>query len=334
MSLRSPESRAYARAFLSGMVVPTLLISSFLASARATFSPAPASPSVDRPTSTQGASPKPSVAKPVAQPVAQPVAKAVAKPVTKPVTKPVAKLVVNPVAQPAAQPVLATAAILNCSAAGSSNGDSDDRDFFWALVEGGDRKRHTVGNTDERAQRMITRALRLGGGKFLYFRMDDRDYIVRDAETISAASKIVEPMEVLGRKMGELGGRQGALGGRQGALGGEQGRLGARQAELAAQQVSLAFKIRSRERRGLSTSLLEREQKRVDEAMRECSRRQSELGSRQSELGEEQSILGAEQSRYGAQMSRLSVEVEEKLRTLLRRSIESGEAMEPTEDDA
>jgi len=258
MSLRSRESRANAKAFLSGMVVPTLLITLFLASARATL-----------------------------------------------------------------------------SAAGSSYGHSDDRDFFWALVEGGDSgKRQTIGSTDDRAQRMITRALRRESGKFLYFRMDDRDYIVRDPETIATATAIVEPIETLGRKMGELGGRQGALGGRQGALGGEQGRLGARQAELTARQMSLAFQIRSRERRGLSTAQLEREQRRIEEAMNECSRRQSELGQRQSELGEQQSTLGAEQSRYGEQMSRLSQEVEKKLRKLVRESIESGQATESTEDDA
>jgi len=257
MSLRSRESRANARAFLSGMVVPTLLITLFLASARATL-----------------------------------------------------------------------------SAAGSSYGSSD-RDFFWALVEGRDGgKRQTIGSTDDRAQRMITRALRRESGEFLYFRMDDRDYIVRDPETIATATAIVEPMEALGRKMGELGGRQGALGGRQGALGGELGRLGARQAELTARQMSLAFQIHSRERRGLSTAQLEREQRQIEEAMNECSRRQSDLGQRQSELGEQQSTLGAEQSRYGEQMNRVSQEVEKKLRKLLRQSIESGQATEFTEDDA
>jgi len=274
MSLGSKESRDYAKALLSGMIVPTLLIALFLVSARATLSPA-------------------------------------------------------------AAPVKAVPAPTVTYLAGSSYGSSEDREFFWALVDGRDEdKRHTIGSTDGRAQRLISRALRRDGGKFLYLRVDGRDYIVRDAGTVSSASEMVKPMEELGKKMGELGGRQGVLGGRQGELGGAQGMLGARQAELAARQVKLSLRIHSRERDGLSTAALEREKRDIDEEMRECSEKQTELGRRQTELGAQQTKLGAIQSRYGAEMSRVSADVEKRMRRLAQESIQSGQAVELTDDDA
>src|SRR5262245_22166823 len=339
MSLRSRESRAYLKALLSGLVVPTMLIALFLASARATYSPVPATPSSKKTAASSIAEAKPPTA--VAKPStakAQVVSNAPKRNATRDVRQadasPTLRVAVAVTTDPA--PMLVTAGTKSACLAGRSYGYSDDdRDFFLSLVEAGeDDKRQTVGTTDDRALRMITRASRRERGKFLYLRIDHRDYIVRDPKTIAAASETVEPMQALGQKMGELGGRQGALGGRQGMLGGEQGALGARHAELAMRQASLSLQIRARERRGLSTAGLEREQRRIDQAMRECSRLQSELGRRQSELGERQSVLGAEQSRYGKEMSRLSAEVDKAMRRLAREAIESGEAEELTDDDA
>jgi len=110
--------------------------------------------------------------------------------------------------------------------------------------------------------------------------------------------------------------------------------LGARQAELAARQVSLSLRIHSRERDGLSTAALEREKRDIDEEMRQCSDRQTELGRRQTELGAQQTKLGAVQTRYGAEMTRVSAEVEKRMRRLAEDSIQSGQAVEITDDDA
>lgn len=219
-----------------------------------------------------------------------------------------------------------------------SSGYSDDEggsDFFWALVEArGSRGRETIGTTDEQAARAISRALREQSGVFLYVRVDGLDYILRDPKTIARATELVQPMQALGRKMGELGGRQGVLGRQQGTLGREQGRLGARQAMLGARQASVSLKIHGRERRGLSTADLEREQGRIHAEMEQYSRRQNELGERQTKLGGLQSALAEEQSRYGEAMSRVSRDVERAIRTLAREAIESGQAQVLAENEA
>jgi len=339
MNSHSQDSWAGAKALASGLVVPILLIAAFLACARGTSSTAPRAASTESPATT-AVSPvalTPAAPAPAPSPIAAkaPAARlpvmAAAAPVAHSCSK--ARVTTRVAVAPHAA-VMAVIASMDGSSYGYSN-DDNDRDFFWALVEARNgRGRTTIGTTDDRAQEAISRALRQQRGKFLYLRLDDQDYIVRDPETIARASRQVEPMQELGRKMGELGGRQGQLGGRQGELGGLQGQLGARQAELAMRQASLGMKIHARERRGLSTAELEREQERIDAEMRQCSRQQNELGRRQSELGARQSVLGAEQSRYGEEMSRVSREVEKAMRKLAREATDSGLAKELDDTDA
>src|SRR5262249_18489253 len=148
MSSQSQERRAYARALASGLIVPTLLIAAFLASARATYSPAPI-PSKVAPPSTPSAidakahtpsgeqlvSTRPRCKRPRA--VAAP--KSVANP------KVLARCVEAPLpmtAQPA-QAVIAitrvsspTLALATCGDAYGFSDDSADH-VFWALVDGG-----------------------------------------------------------------------------------------------------------------------------------------------------------------------------------------------------
>src|SRR5262245_36529088 len=103
MSLRSQESRAQTKALLSGLVVPALLMASFVISARTTLAPEPASAKADEaPAAPTLATPTPTAPIPAAQ-----LARSRPKPVA-------------------------------ICLAGSSYGYSDDheREFFWALVEG------------------------------------------------------------------------------------------------------------------------------------------------------------------------------------------------------
>ena len=237
----------------------------------------------------------------------------------------------------APRPAPSTPVIETASMGGSSYGysDGEGRDFFWAIVESrGSKGRQTIGSTDDRAQEAIDWALRRNKGKFLYLRLEDRDYIVRDPQIIARAERVVKPMQELGQRMGELGARQGELGARQGSLGGEQGRLGARQGALGIRQAEIAFKRHDRERRGLSTRDLDREQERIDAEMESCSRAQRLLGERQSELGARQAVLGEKQGRYGEEMNRVSRDVGREMRKLARQALESGEAQELDTIDA
>src|SRR6185503_18990822 len=168
MSLRSQESRAQTKALLTGLVVPTLLMASFVISARTTFTPEPASAKA----SESPVASAPVVSAPVVSAPVAPTPAALAPAALAPVTR--AAVAPTPVASTpvASAPVASVRAVVlthgaaepvTACTAGSSYGHSDDgdREFFWALVEGqGSDNRQTIGTTDERAQRMISRALR------------------------------------------------------------------------------------------------------------------------------------------------------------------------------
>src|SRR5436190_11665100 len=123
--------------------------------------------------------------------------------------RPSARSALAPLPVPARPAQVATppgpSPMLALATSGDAYGFSDEGadHVFWALVEGGERRgSQTIGSTDDRARRAIARASRREPGKFLYLRIDSRDYIVRDSKILMAAREIVEPVQVLGRKMG------------------------------------------------------------------------------------------------------------------------------------
>ena len=91
-----------------------------------------------------------------------------------------------------------------------------------------------------------------GSEDSIWFRVDGRNWVVRDPAVIAEGNRLMAEVWELGEKQGELGAKQGKLGAEQGRLGAEQGSLGAKQAIAQA----------------------------------ELGRRQSALGEQQSELGQ------------------------------------------------
>src|SRR5204863_477750 len=114
--------------------------------------------------------------------------------------KPSARSALAPLPVPALPAQVATtpgpSPTLCLATSGDAYGFSDDGadHVFWALVEGGERRgSQTIGSTDDRARRAIARASRREPGKFLYLRIDSRDYIVRDPKVLMAAREPCRP---------------------------------------------------------------------------------------------------------------------------------------------
>jgi hypothetical protein len=204
-------------------------------------------------------------------------------------------------------------------------GDDDDLDFAWALVKpDGANRRETFGTTDTRASQLIDQELRVQRGRFLYARVDGRDWVIRDPALLSHADDIVQPMAELGRMMGELGSRQGALGAQQGRLGGEQGRLGARQGQIAAKRAQL--QVRAAVNDDDQDAELRDLQRSLDDESRSLGREMERLGRQQAELGQRQAALGREQARYGQQMKKVNQETSDQILRLVRDAVRDGRA--------
>jgi hypothetical protein len=194
-------------------------------------------------------------------------------------------------------------------------GTSDGRaDFQYALIGRNSNTTCTVGDGDAwstigELQREVDRT----GREVLWFAIDDRAYVVREAAALERARDIVEPMSRLGAEQGRLGAKQGELGRRQGEMGALQGRLGGIQGRLAGLQLVDDPRYRS------EIDELRQQAADISPRLRELSLRQRALGEQQRELGRRQHVLGEEQRRASALAT-------DQLRSLAERAIESGRA--------
>ena len=183
------------------------------------------------------------------------------------------------------------------------------------------------------------RRFRSGGGQFLWFRQDGREYVVRDADVLREVQAIWEPVNQLGEEQGKLGTRQGELGSRQGdfgtkqgELGTEQGRLGARQGVLGSRQGTLA----AREAAGLTKAerddierehhAIEREMRDLDQQMRALTDKMRDLDKPMRNLGDEMDVLGRQMAVLGGKMDEASREANAAMRALFEKAIASGAA--------
>lgn len=141
-----------------------------------------------------------------------------------------------------------------------------------------------------------------GSEDSIWFRVDGRNWVVRDPAVIAEGNRLMAEVWELGEKQGELGAKQGKLGAEQGRLGAEQGSLGAKQAIAALR----------------------------DETIEDLSARMAELGERQAELGRRQSALGEQQSELGQRMGRAISQAQSGLSRLLEKAMTDGTAVRAT----
>jgi hypothetical protein len=71
--------------------------------------------------------------------------------------------------------------------------------------------------------------------RLIWFRLDGREYVIRDPATIAQAEAIWKLVQQLGSEMGKLGGEQGKLGAKPGEVGAQLGALGARMGQLGSE---------------------------------------------------------------------------------------------------
>jgi hypothetical protein len=161
-----------------------------------------------------------------------------------------------------------------------------------------------------------------GDGMLLWFSLDGREYVTRDAAVLRAAKNILEPMQELGARMGRLGSKQGDLGSQQAAIGARQARIGARQAMLSARITRSALRSASSDGgRSDRDGELERE-------MEELGRAQEELALQQEPLARAQEDLGRRQEELGRQMERLSKRAGREMKRLAESALDEGKAFE------
>jgi hypothetical protein len=199
----------------------------------------------------------------------------------------------------------------------SAFGFSDD--FNYGLI---DPRMHSVsGTTNDHTWKIVRRLRDHEDREVFWFRLDDRDYVVRDRATIDRVRKRLGPIEELGSRQGRIGAEQARIGGKQTVLGGRQARIGAQQGVLGARLARIAASAVVRgddPDRG--------EQARIEREMEELSRAQSELARKHQPLALEQERLGRIQSDLGREMERVVARVAPEIRRIAEESIENRKA--------
>ncbi len=214
------------------------------------------------------------------------------------------------------------------------------RDFEWVMLKGdGDA---SISGSHDGAVR--ARRLQRKGEPLLWVRLDGREYVIRDAQTIAEAHAAFEDVEVLGQRMGAIGGEQGKLGALQGEAGARQAAVGAqmaaigtkmahvgeKQAALAAEQAARALADGSsrREQQGKRPNdrALDEQMKALGEQMDALRRQMDELAKPMEDIGRQMEPLSAQLEAMGKEIEQKVAEAEVRVRDLAKRAIDRGTA--------
>jgi hypothetical protein len=153
--------------------------------------------------------------------------------------------------------------------------DTDRGNLGWAIVSDGNVSMSDMTDLDR-----LEDLKNEFGEEFLYIRLGEDRYAIRDREMIQRAKDAARPMQVAGREIGETARAQAeqALGGSQSAR---------EQAKLSRRIAKLSGRIARRESRGESARDLEREMAQLDrqlEALTEDSRDRETVRREKHEL--------------------------------------------------
>lgn len=165
------------------------------------------------------------------------------------------------------------------------------------------------------------------GDEFLWFRLDGKDYVIRDPATFQAALKLFAPQEILGKRQEELGEMQSRLGALQSELGKKQGSARVSAPDLTRELEKLQDKLRSAgtaEELGEVQALLAELQAKIGDQQAKVSDLQAQLGAEQARLGDRQAQLGAQQAELGEEQAKQAEESFRELRILLEEALKKG----------
>jgi beta-lactamase regulating signal transducer with metallopeptidase domain len=169
-------------------------------------------------------------------------------------------------------------------------------------------------------------------GEFIWFRHDEKSYIIRDQAMIDQARQFWAPQEELGKKQEELGKQQEVLGKQQEELGKKMEQVRVNVPDMTAELDKLKAELKKLSEGGTQEQLgdLQSEigdlQGKLGELQSQAGEKQSELGEKMGELGRQQGRLGEEQGRLGERQGELARRASQQMNELLKGALSNGKA--------
>ncbi len=171
----------------------------------------------------------------------------------------------------------------------------------YAIVRDPGSKPRLNGRWDGDRDQEIEKARKMANGHFLFFRHDDRSYIVDDPAIVSQLEAMNKPMDDLQTQMHGLGDQMRALGEQQRELGKKMRDISVPTPDLTKEMAELNAAADSlKAKQGGTIS-----QKELGDLQREVGRIQGELGSLEGKIGAQQGALGGDMGKFGGQIGQL-----------------------------
>jgi len=198
----------------------------------------------------------------------------------------------------------------------------------YALV--GEEGAHTrLSNVDGQHKAEIDKARQMTHGHFLWFRHDDKSYIVDDPAIVAQVEAMEKPVDDLSEQMKALGKQMRDLGQQQRDLGSQMRAVNVPTPDLSKEIADLTGALTTLQSKQGSTI----NQKEIGDLQRQMGQIMGQLGALEGKIGAEQSKIGGsmgqfgkQQGELGGQMGKLGRENHEKIEGIIKDSLANGKA--------
>lgn len=213
---------------------------------------------------------------------------------------------------------------------------SSDGDSYAVITGKGDQHMQFSGDWFHERQEELEKARKMAHGDFLWFTHNGKSYILDNPSVVARVQEMYRPMEELGKKQEELGRQQEVLGKEQEEIARRHEKVSIPAPDLSKEMAALnaeVAKLGDSKGGSITQEQLSELQGRIGELQGKLGSLQGDMGSRvgefgrqQGELGARLGALGAQQGRLGAEQGRLAREADQKVKSIINESLQSGKA--------
>jgi beta-lactamase regulating signal transducer with metallopeptidase domain len=176
------------------------------------------------------------------------------------------------------------------------------------------------------------RRLRGGNASLVWFRHDDKAYVVRDPAVIARAKAIYAPVTDMASEQGRLAGEQGRLAGQQAGLAARDAAFAREQAELAGEAAELVAQAAEADARPDQAAEQRRQARRhsIEQRQARLEQRhaamQKEIAAQQHQLEAQQAAFQRRQQALAQRQQDVGRKAEQQMQQLLEQAIREGKA--------
>jgi hypothetical protein len=210
----------------------------------------------------------------------------------------------------------------------------DDGEQYALVGDPGTKTRVRGWNVD--GPEDIEKARQMAHGHFLWFRHDDKSYIVDDPAIVAQLEAMEKPIDDLGEQMKALGKQMRDLGQQQRDLGSQMRGVNVPTPDLSKEIADLTATLttlQAKQGGTINQKELGDLQRQMGQVMGQLGALQGKLGAQESQIGgsmgqfgKQQGELGGQMGKLGEQMGKLSRENREKIEGIIKDTLANGKA--------